>query len=224
MIRFLLAFLVLSFVIGCLTENPLCTDNYCITGEVFSKDELAAGQTFEVLPLDETAIVAAIDAATLPDGDVTRHPKVSKATPEEWKTLIDKQGNIPVLELITVTDTFRIQVADQTPKFCVSLTNEIIDDVSYTAHRSTWVRIVRLVVPLGQLGRPEITTSINVIDSSIADGKICGMDATEIRANDEVNLNNPTAPRTSYTHRLIVDMTVNGERLLYVSPSTFSKN
>jgi len=61
MLRFLLTFLTMSFIIGCSTENPLCTDNYCITGEVFSKDDLEQGQTFEVLPLDEVALLRALE-------------------------------------------------------------------------------------------------------------------------------------------------------------------
>ena len=46
MLRFLLTVLALSFVIGCSSEDPLCTDNYCVTGKIFSKDELEAGQRY----------------------------------------------------------------------------------------------------------------------------------------------------------------------------------
>lgn len=38
------------FILGCGTENPVCTDTYCITGEVFLRSELEEGQPFEELP------------------------------------------------------------------------------------------------------------------------------------------------------------------------------
>jgi len=221
MSHFFTYLLVLSFVIGCSTENPLCTDNYCVTGEIFSKDELEGGQTFEVLPIDESALIVAIDAATVQEGDVVRRPIVEKTTPEEWKTLIESQGNIPVLELITVSETFRIQVGDKTPAFCVSLTDETIDGVNYTAHRSTWVRIT------GETSGfpPERTTVriVSVIESSIAEGEICGVKDTEIRADSSPPWHDPFGTVRIHEHRLIIDMTVDGVRQLYISPTTFSK-
>ena len=232
MTRFLLTIFVLSFVIGCSTENPLCTDNYCVTGEVFSKDELEAGQTFEVLPIDEAALVAAIDAATVQDGmDVVRSPKVEKTTPEEWETLIDEQGNIPVLELIKVTNAFRIQVAGVPRAFCVSLNDEVIEGKSYTAHRSTWIRLTSTTTrDFGNIPVHVSTTrSMSVIESSIAEGEICGIQATEIKSDYIEEKDTPAwaavpSKEVSYTHRLVIDMTVDGLRQLWVSPSTFSKN
>jgi len=61
MSHFFTYFLVLSFVIGCSTENPLCTDNYCVTGEIFEKSELTEGQDHGTLPLDEAALLAALE-------------------------------------------------------------------------------------------------------------------------------------------------------------------
>ena len=202
--RFLLTILVLSFAIGCSTENPLCTDNYCITGEIFSKDDLEADQPFEVLPIDESALIAAIDAATVQDEtDVIRHPKVTNTTPEEWKTLMDEQGDIPIIELITAPETLFLQVADRPRERCVSLNDEEIDGVRYTLHRATWVRIIILIEKDGR------RRNITVIESSMTEGEACGIKATEIL---------PNAP-----NRLVMDMTVDGIRRLYVSPSTFSK-
>ena len=40
---------VLAFT-GCETQNPICTENYCITGEIFAKDDLAENQAFDALP------------------------------------------------------------------------------------------------------------------------------------------------------------------------------
>ena len=214
--RFLLTILVLSFAIGCSTENPLCTDNYCITGEIFSKDDLEADQPFEVLPIDEAALVAAIDAATVQDEtDVIRHPKVTNTTPEEWKTLMDEQGDIPVIQLITAPEILFLQVADRTRESCVSLNDEEIDGVRYTLHRATWIRMTTTVSSNPNVGRTHTTT---VIESTMTEGKACGIKATEILADVRRNAEN-----RFHSHRLVIDMTIDGIRRLYVSPSTFKK-
>lgn len=49
----LLAFVFFVFCMtfaGCSTENPLCTDNYCVEGEIYLKTELQEGQAFEDAP------------------------------------------------------------------------------------------------------------------------------------------------------------------------------
>ena len=43
----LIVFAILS--LGCETENPICTDNYCVTGEIFPREELG-GQDFQEAP------------------------------------------------------------------------------------------------------------------------------------------------------------------------------
>lgn len=49
----LLAFAFFVFCMafaGCSTENPLCTDNYCVEGKIFERSELEEGQAFDALP------------------------------------------------------------------------------------------------------------------------------------------------------------------------------
>ena len=53
MFRFLIFFTAVSclvILLGCETENPLCSTNYCITGEIFERSELEDNQTFNELP------------------------------------------------------------------------------------------------------------------------------------------------------------------------------
>lgn len=47
------------FFSGCSTENPLCTDNFCIEGEIFPRSELG-DRDFEELPdtVDEAELLA----------------------------------------------------------------------------------------------------------------------------------------------------------------------
>lgn len=204
MTRFLLTVLVLSFVIGCSTENPLCTDNYCITGEIFSKDDLEADQPFEVLPIDESALIAAIDAATVQDGtDVIRTPKITKTTADQWKTMIAEQGSLPVLKLITAPHTLYLQIADRKPEPCVSLNDEEINGVRYTLHRAIWVTM-------------KYTSTIALetfIESSITEGKACGIKRTQMIDSH--------VPGIRY--KLLMDMTVDGVRRLYLSHSYVSR-
>ena len=59
---------ILVFVlIGCGTgENPVCTDTYCITGEIFAKADLPENQDFSELPahVDEAEIMAILRGDT----------------------------------------------------------------------------------------------------------------------------------------------------------------
>ena len=50
MFRFLcLITLICLCILGCETQNPICTDNYCVTGEIFPKTELN-GRAFDEMP------------------------------------------------------------------------------------------------------------------------------------------------------------------------------
>ena len=69
----LMLILVFLCVIGCSTENPLCTDNYCIEGEIYLKSDLGADAPFDDLPgtvSEETLI----DLLTVDVGEYTFEP------------------------------------------------------------------------------------------------------------------------------------------------------
>ena len=55
----------LSFL-GCETINPLCTENYCVEGEIYPKSELRVGAEYGELPIDDAVIFATL-ARTPPD-------------------------------------------------------------------------------------------------------------------------------------------------------------
>ena len=46
------------FSIGCNTENPLCTDNYCVEGEIYPRSELVGD--FSLLAVDDSVIFATL--------------------------------------------------------------------------------------------------------------------------------------------------------------------
>lgn len=47
-------------ITGCSTENPLCTDNYCVEGEIYPRSELADDATFSEVEVDDARLLAAI--------------------------------------------------------------------------------------------------------------------------------------------------------------------
>ena len=57
-------FIAVACVSGCSTENPLCTDNYCVEGEIYPRSELATGQAYSELAVDDAAFIAALTNAT----------------------------------------------------------------------------------------------------------------------------------------------------------------
>ena len=44
----ILAMIVILF--GCEAQNPICSENYCLTGEIFLRSELGEEQEFKELP------------------------------------------------------------------------------------------------------------------------------------------------------------------------------
>ena len=65
--------LSLLLLAGCSTENPLCTDNYCVEGKIFLKTDLEVGEPFDRLPatVDEQSL---IDLLTVDVGEYTFEP------------------------------------------------------------------------------------------------------------------------------------------------------
>ena len=81
------------FKFGCSTENPLCTDNFCVEGEIYPRSELAGGQEFSELAVDDAAVFATL-AGT---------PATKKSTPPAtFITASPPTGLIPVNSSITV--------------------------------------------------------------------------------------------------------------------------
>ena len=65
-LTFSLFIIAIISTLGCSTENPLCTDNFCIEGEIYPKSDLAAGVEYVDLPIDDAVIFATLAAGTTP--------------------------------------------------------------------------------------------------------------------------------------------------------------
>ena len=62
---FSLLAIALLFSLGCSTENPICSDNFCVVGEVFPRSELDTDDFSEV-DVDDAVIFATLAAGTIP--------------------------------------------------------------------------------------------------------------------------------------------------------------
>ena len=56
----LILIMSILFSLGCETINPLCTENYCVEGEIYAKSELPVGDEYGELPVDDAAIFATL--------------------------------------------------------------------------------------------------------------------------------------------------------------------
>ena len=92
-LTFSLFVIAVVFTLGCSTENPLCTDNFCVEGEIYPRSELAAGQEFSELAVDDAAIFATL--AGTPPVKSRRTVTFVGATP--------RGGEITAYGTITVT-------------------------------------------------------------------------------------------------------------------------
>lgn len=54
------------FSIGCSTENPLCTDNYCVEGEIYPRSDLYSDEEVSDLAIESPLIMAVLNNS-IPD-------------------------------------------------------------------------------------------------------------------------------------------------------------
>ena len=73
------AFALMIFTIGCSTENPLCSDNYCVSGEIFLRSQLLEGEEFSEIDVVESQLLAAFANVT-PQTPVETTPEPSEVS------------------------------------------------------------------------------------------------------------------------------------------------
>ena len=63
---FSLFVIAVVFSLGCSTENPLCSTNYCVVGEIFEKSDLEQGQAYDDLPanISEQSLISLFSIQT----------------------------------------------------------------------------------------------------------------------------------------------------------------
>ena len=68
-----IVFVAMMLSIGCSTENPLCSDNYCVSGEIFLRSELFEDEEFSEVDIVEYEVLRAF-ANTAPQTPVETTP------------------------------------------------------------------------------------------------------------------------------------------------------
>ena len=68
---------LLILTIGCSTENPLCTDNYCVEGEIYPRAWLDSSEPFDEISVDDTTLLNAVVGTTPPPLPLSSTPTLS---------------------------------------------------------------------------------------------------------------------------------------------------
>ena len=109
----LVLLITIAIFLGCETVNPLCSDTYCIEGEIYLKSDLEEGQTFDNMPgsVDEEML---INLLTVDVGEYDFQP-ITVTGKIDWDFLDDnweyRENRVNylkkvVLELTSDTDEF----------------------------------------------------------------------------------------------------------------------
>ena len=79
------------FTLGCSTENPICSTNFCAIGEVFPRSELEEGQAFSEVDIDDSVIFATLVTGSRPVETVpTVEPTTARATTVQPANIVSK--------------------------------------------------------------------------------------------------------------------------------------
>lgn len=83
----LLILCLITIAFGCGTENPICSDNFCVTGEIFPKSELNPDATYDAVSVDEASVLTMFTNTQPPTH--TKTPDVATDSPQTGVTLKD---------------------------------------------------------------------------------------------------------------------------------------
>ena len=104
----ILLFLLLT-VIGCSAENPLCTDNYCVTGEIFPRSDLEIGAEFSEVAIDDSQIFAVLAGVT----PVETTPAETTVTLADIVSDVADGGTTYLEQTVTITATVRFNLVQR---------------------------------------------------------------------------------------------------------------
>ena len=128
----LVAMLVIAFI-GCEAQNPICSDNFCVIGEVFPRSELEENQEFSEVNVDDSQILAVLigtpeHPTTEPDAEVTVADIISD---------VANGGRQYVGETVTLTATVQANLTDADHDAIALVTNSENITFLVTSHNET---------------------------------------------------------------------------------------
>ena len=68
---------LIPMLLGCSTENPLCSDNFCVEGQIFPKDHLIFDEEYSEVAVDEVVLLNIVATARPPIPALTNTPSLS---------------------------------------------------------------------------------------------------------------------------------------------------
>ena len=96
----LLLLLLTPFILGCNTENPLCTDNYCVEGEIYPRSELVGD--FSLLAVDDSVILATLVGGVTPV-ETVETPAVDSVSLADIVSNVEDGGTKYLNQTVTIT-------------------------------------------------------------------------------------------------------------------------
>ena len=88
---FALMIVCILFLFGCHTENPICSDNYCVSGEIFLRSQLRENDEFSEIDIVESDLIASF----------------AGATPRPAETAINTDADIIETDVLTVSNSLK---------------------------------------------------------------------------------------------------------------------
>ena len=83
-----LTILTVVFAIGCESQNPICNDTFCVTGEVFFKSELPEGTKYDSINVDTTRLLTAL-GETPSVGEISKPSLPTGVKPVDMATIVN---------------------------------------------------------------------------------------------------------------------------------------
>ena len=123
---FSLLIIAIVFTIGCYTENPICSDNYCVSGEIFLRSELKEGEVFSEINVVESSLIAAIANTTV-------------ATPVETTPLTPDppaETGVTLMDIINDAGTGSETYLNQTVTVTATVANKSDDGTAITLYKN----------------------------------------------------------------------------------------
>lgn len=125
-------------LLGCEARNPVCSDNFCVVGEVFARSELQENQEFSEVDVDDSVIFATLLGTTTP---VERIPVETEPTADDVVPLADIVADVASGgtrysgKIITITAEVQADVSTFTDRDAITLiTNN--ENVWFFVHSS----------------------------------------------------------------------------------------
>ena len=132
----LLIFVLFTTFFGCEAQNPVCSDNFCVVGEVFLRSDLEANQEFSEVDVDDSLILATLIGTTPVEPTVDDPPTLESLVADVAAGGVRYAGKI-----ITITAEVQSGASSFTNNDAITLVTNNADVWFYVISRETPARL-----------------------------------------------------------------------------------